>query len=97
MMKMMIAEAHVINSTMQICICLNQADSRGKDNADAHHILEEVNSLTSISYIGNRKAFPNASSEGLAVCELIKQDKKATEEISNLYKSIHKSYKTICK
>lgn len=68
---------------------INFADITGKDNMDALNFLRTNKELFCIpQMICQRKAFPNAFCEGLAVHELKKQDKKATNEMQNVYEFI---------
>ncbi|MGZ9262974.1 MAG: AAA family ATPase [Candidatus Binatia bacterium] len=64
---------------------LNCADPGGLDNTAA---VEALSGSDVIAYldapIGRRKAFPNASSEGRGVCELKRQDSKASAEMAAL-------------
>ena len=60
---------------------MNRADPRGSDNSEAAAIASEINQLTYINVPwGNRKAFRNASAQGLAVTELKPKDGKAIAE-----------------
>lgn len=69
---------------------ISQADSLGKDNEEALEILREFENIQAVeSTIGNRKAFRNAAAEGLAVCELLPEDKKASKEMKSLYDLIY--------
>lgn len=68
---------------------MNFADILGKDNTQAQEYLATVEDLCCIPYfICQRKAFPNAFCDGLAVHELKKQDEKATTEMKNVYEFI---------
>jgi len=77
------------NPKLKAYTFLNRTDPRGTDNDDAKERLEE-NEVVAFwdTPIGNRKAFPNASSQGMAVAELKAQDEKAASEITCLYKHI---------
>ena len=69
---------------------ISQADFSGRDNMDALQILSEFGMLTALqSPVRNRKAFRNAAAEGLGVIELVHEDKKASQEIWQLYRSIY--------
>lgn len=87
--KMMIDEMKPYNPKIKSYVIINQADSRGQDNKNALEIVGEIQGFLKINtYIGNRKAFPNAASEGLGVIELLKEDPLATKEMWALYNEI---------
>lgn len=75
------------NSKLKVYAVINRADSKGSDNSDAMEILSERIQCIPVT-IGQRKAFSNAASEGLGVMELKSSDKKATQEIEELYNAI---------
>jgi chromosome partitioning protein len=69
---------------------ISQADAVGKDNKEALEILKEFKVIKSFECtVGNRKAFRNAAAEGLGVCELFPEDKKASQEMQTLYEIIY--------
>ncbi len=87
--KSLVSEVTASNPEMRAYAVINQADASGCDNKDALQIIEECDVLTCWPFtIGHRKAFANASSEGLAVVELNVQDRKATAEMRTLYDDI---------
>lgn len=78
-----------VNHRLRSYGLITQADSVGKDNKEAMDILKEFETIQTIECtIGNRKAFRNAAAEGLGVCELFPEDKKASQEVQNLYELI---------
>jgi chromosome partitioning protein len=82
----LITEAQQYRDTpLRAVAILNFADPAGADNAEA---VEALTGNEVIAYleapIGRRKAFPNAASEGRGVCELKRQDPKATVEMATL-------------
>jgi chromosome partitioning protein len=80
-----------VNPILKVYAVISQADSVGKDNQEAMGILGDLQNVTMLqSMIGNRKAFRNAAAEGLGVIELPQEDKKASNEIENLYYSIYR-------
>ena len=82
-------EIKQINPSLMSYTFLNRADSRGYDNQEAQEMMRENENLeTYSSVICNRKAFGNAAAEGKAVNELKIIDKKAEQEIKNLYKCV---------
>lgn len=94
----LVAEATALNHKLKCYSFINCAGSRGNDNLDAANILSKANGIEFLPVmIGLRKAFSNATAEGLGVIELYK-DKKAENELKDLYqiifKEIFKSVKT---
>jgi chromosome partitioning protein len=86
----LITEAQQYRDTpLRAVAILNFADPAGADNAEA---VEALTGNEVIAYleapIGRRKAFPNAASEGRGVCELKRQDPKATVEIATLARAL---------
>jgi chromosome partitioning protein len=68
---------------------LNFADPVGGDNAEAAEVLTGNEVIAYLDApIGRRKAFPNAASEGRGVCELKRQDPKASAEIATLVHAV---------
>lgn len=85
----MVGEAKIINPDLKAVTFVNFAVARGPDVADSQALLKESSELTLIPMtVGHRKSFQNATAEGLAVCELKPQDRKAVSEIKELYKYI---------
>lgn len=88
--KALIAEMKPANPCLQAFSMINQADSKGSDNEGTISILQECEELKCInSTIGSRKAFANAASDGLGVTEMKTSDKKAIQEINDLYNFIY--------
>lgn len=84
----LVGEAKSLNSKLVSYAFLNCAGARGSDNVDAQEILSNTEGLKLLPVtIGLRKAFSNATAEGLGVVEL-KTDKKASEEITALHDAI---------
>lgn len=82
-------EAKGINSKLQACVVINQADPRGLDNNTACEIITEIPHFKgNIAIITYRKAFANAAADGLSVIEKT-MDYKAKDEILNLYHAIY--------
>jgi chromosome partitioning protein len=89
-LKTMISEIHVVNPKLRCITVVNQADARGTDNDEALEVLKECEYFECYtSSIGYRKAFGNAAAEGLGVVELEKQDKKASQEMRELYEHLY--------
>jgi len=87
----LVEEAKAFNDYLQAYCCINRADARGTDNADAAAIALETPNLTYLDApLGNRKAFRTAAAQGLAVTELKARDRddKAIAEIMRLYKHL---------
>lgn len=88
--KAIVAEMKPANPNLKVFAFINQADSKGTDNEGSLSILEECEEIQCIkTTIGSRKAFANAASDGLGVTEMKIQDKKAIQEISELYNFIY--------
>ncbi len=89
-LRKLICEIQAVNPKLKSYAFINQADSRGSDNADSLKAISECTDLICLKQrIGNRKSFCNASSYGLGVVE-IKCDKLAMEEIQSLHDFIYK-------
>ena len=85
----LVEEARSINPLLQAYSFINCGGSRGKDNEEAQEILKQVEGISLIPVaVGLRKAFSNATAEGLGIVEFKPQDKKASSEIKTLYKHI---------
>lgn len=90
----LVEEAKSLNEKLTTFTFINCAGSRGNDNDDAKNILSKIEGLKLLSVtIGLRKAFSNATSEGLGVVEL-KSNKKAITEIKSLHDAIFGATKT---
>jgi chromosome partitioning protein len=88
--KALIAEMKPANPRLQTYAVINQADSKGTDNEDTITILQECEEIKCIeTTIGSRKSFANAASDGLGVCEMKSPDKKAVQEMNDLYDFIY--------
>jgi chromosome partitioning protein len=88
--KTTIREMKLVNPKLKAYAFINQADPKGTDNEDAFNILKECEELQCINLtIGNRKTFGNSSSDGLGVIEVKSPDKKAVNEIQELYKYVY--------
>lgn len=83
---LLVEEAKAFNPELIAYCFLNRADPKGRDNEQAAAIAKEIPQLTYIDVSwGNRKAFRNASAQGLAVTELKPKDSKANAEAMKLY------------
>lgn len=88
--KSVVTEMRPANPNIKVHTFINQADSKGSDNEGSKNILNECEEIRYIPVtIGCRKAFANAASDGLSVTEIKIQDKKAVQEIKNLYDFIY--------
>ncbi len=82
----LVEEITPINPKLKAFAFLNRADPRGVDNQEAADYLEDNDSLMFLDTpLGDRKAFSNAATQGLAVTELKPVNQKAVEEISTLF------------
>jgi len=93
----LVQEATMLNEKLKTYVFINCAGTRGSDNNDAKQILSKMEGLCLLpTMISLRKAFSNATAEGLGVVEL-GTDKKATEEIKALHDAIFNGVKKIAK
>lgn len=90
--KTLINEIRTVNKKL-VCFCvINEADPSGVDNKQTLEILSQSEEMTCLDcVIGKRKAFGNAGSDGLGVAELKVVDKKAVQEIKDLYEKIYQN------
>jgi len=89
-LKRLISEMRPANPNLKVYAMINQADSSGSDNEGTISILQECEEIKCIeSTIGSRKAFANAASDGLGVIEMKISDKKAMQEIQEIYDFIY--------
>lgn len=85
-----IREMRTANENLKAIAFINRADPTGSENEEAISILEEFKEFQCLKFtIGNRKAFRRSSSEGLSVTELKSPDKKAAQEMTELYEFIY--------
>lgn len=85
----LIVQARIQNPALKAFSFLNRADSQGKDNQEAGEVLAQSESLKFVpKAICNRKAFANATSQGLGAAELKPKDAKAIAELNNLFQAI---------
>ena len=81
-----IREIQTVNPKLKVYAFLNRADSKGADNDGAAQALQETDLWTYIDApLCNRKAFANAAAHGLSVMELRPRDKRAEEELEQLF------------
>ncbi len=89
--KILISEMKPANQKMKVFSIINQADAKGSDNEETIKILQECHELQCLDItIGSRKSFANATSYGMGVFEMKVQDKKACQEIKDLYDFVYK-------
>lgn len=89
----LVDEARVLNDHLISYAVINCAGSRGTDNDDARSILSKAEGFKLLpGTVGLRKAFSNATAEGLGIIEL-KTDKKAVEEIKVLHDALFRGAK----
>lgn len=88
--KGLIAEMRPANPKLKVIAIINQADAKGSDNEGTISILKECEEIKCLeSTIGTRKVFANAASDGLGVIEMRGVDKKAVQEIQDVYDFIY--------
>ena len=79
-------EVRTVNPDLKAWAFLNRADAVGRDNEDARQIINDTDGIDLIPpKLGDRKAFPNAHTQGLAVSEIKPRDPKAVQELEELY------------
>jgi chromosome partitioning protein len=85
----LVTAGRIYNEKLKALAVINFADPQGPDNAEAAEALKGVDGIEFLdSSIGRRKAFPNASADGLAVTELKRPDAKASAELIALIAAI---------
>jgi chromosome partitioning protein len=85
----LVADSRIYNENLRALAIINFADPQGPNNQEAAEALSDVPGIEFLdSPIGRRIAFPNASSSGLAVTELKRQDVKANAELVALINAI---------
>ncbi len=85
----LVEEMQPANSKLKAFAFLNRADPRGQDNDQAAEVLKDTNTLSFVrAPLGTRKAFSNASAQGMAVTESKPSDAKAIHEIMVLYRHV---------
>jgi chromosome partitioning protein len=83
----LVEEVRTVNPGLKAWAFLNRADAQGRDNEDAVGFIKETPGLEFIPpRLGDRKAFPNAHTQGLAVTEYKPHDPKAVQELEELYR-----------
>ncbi len=84
--RSLISEMRPANANLKAFAVINQADSQGSDNEGSMNIISECEEIDCIqTIIGSRKAFANAASDGISVIEMKLIDKKAVQEMQDLY------------
>jgi chromosome partitioning protein len=84
------SEINQINAKLRVLAVLNQCEPRGTDKKTARIIIEENKIECLKPEIGYRKAFSDASSQGLGVIESKTADGRSVEEILFLHDEIYK-------
>lgn len=88
--KALLAEMRPANPKVQAFAMINQADAKGTDNEGTLSILQECEEIKCIeTTVGSRKAFANAASDGLGVIEMKIIDRKAVQEMQDLYDFVY--------
>lgn len=90
----MVDEARIINDSLKAYAFINCGGARGCDNKDAQEIIKQTEGLELLPLVvGLRKAFSNATAEGLGVVEA-RSDIKAVAEITALHNAVFGENKT---
>ncbi len=78
-------EVRTVNPNLRAWAFINRADPSGTDNLDAMQLISDTPNIDLIPpQIGDRKAFPNAHTQGLGVIESKPRDPKAVGEVEEL-------------
>jgi len=86
----LVAEAIAVNPYLRCFAFINQADASGKDNQESLGILKESSYIECLDvFVSSRKSFSNTATEGLGVVERRPVDKKAVQEMTDLYQKIY--------
>src|SRR5579862_55376 len=89
----LVEEVKTVNEKLIVYAFLNCTSSKGSDNEDAQSILSKADGIKLLPVtVGLRKAFSNATAEGLGIIELSK-DVKAIGEIQALHDAVFKPAK----
>ena len=93
----LVTEMKTANPELKAYMFINRADPRGQDNEDTAEVLKETEDIDFIDTpLGSRKAFSNASANGLGVTETKPADSKALDEMNKLYEYVF-NIKTVSK
>jgi chromosome partitioning protein len=86
----LVEDAHTANESLRARAVLNAADpGQSVDNVEAAAAIGDFPRLTLIDApIRRRKAFANATGQGLSIDELLVPDRKASKELSSLLDAI---------
>ena len=90
--KSLIYQIGMINPALRSYAIINRGDYVGCDNQDAINILNDTPELTCLPFIiSQRKAFANAATNGIGVCEMKNLDKKAITEMQKIYDFLYQN------
>ena len=82
----LLEEVRTVNESLRAWAFINRADHRGEDNKVAGEFIKETPGIELIPpRVGDRKAFPNAHTEGKAVFEMGSKNSRAVGELEGLY------------
>jgi chromosome partitioning protein len=82
----LLEEVRTVNPGLKAWAFLNRADAGGTDNQDAMQMISDTPGIELIApCVGDRKAFPNAHTQGLSVTEVKPRNQKAIKELEELY------------
>jgi chromosome partitioning protein len=82
----LLEEVRTVNPGLNAWAFLNRADAGGTDNQDAMQMISDTPGIELIApCVGDRKAFPNAHTQGLSVTEVKPRNQKAVKELEELY------------
>jgi chromosome partitioning protein len=82
----LLEEVRTVNPELKAWAFLNRSDAGGTDNQDAMQMISDTPGIELIApCVGDRKAFPNAHTQGLSVTEVKPRNQKAVKELEELY------------
>jgi len=85
----MVREVRGVNQGLRALAFLNRADRVGGDNVAATDLLGQADGIELLgARMGDRKAYPNAFTNGPGVTELKRPNPKAVAEIEGLYQAL---------
>lgn len=88
-LKSLILDGKASNPNLREILLINKGDPIGSDNQEALDVLEESGLHCYPGIVVKRKAFKSAVTDGLAVIEVKNGDKKAIQEITDLYHYVY--------
>lgn len=89
-LQQLINQISAVNHKLICYGVINQADPVGSDNDEAFKIISEYPEIKCLSqFVGMRKCFANAMTNGMGLLELKNADPKAVQEIKSIYEAVY--------